>query len=216
MNGLQEDPNIVPFIGGRQNHIPLDGLGETEATELGHALRAEDYIPTIILASPAKRTLQTCKLSTTALLGTAMEPIIDDDLQEMTQGDWEGLPRTVYDEPRVKAEMARLGLDFAAKNGESMNMVANRALRSLGRLAATVLDASDTPQHVLIYTHGVCIKSTVGKMLGWTHRQVYLAKIDNVSRTRLAYTAGTWEVGKINERIVPSLANLSGSVNPRG
>ncbi|HSX43569.1 MAG TPA: histidine phosphatase family protein [Candidatus Saccharimonadales bacterium] len=203
MNGLQADPDTPPFIGGRQNHVPLDERGEEEALDLGIALLQEGYAPSTILSSPAVRTMQTCEISTRVLFGTSKEPTSAPDFQELDQGDWTNKPRTLYDDPAIKERMARLGWDFRPPRGESMRMVASRALWRLGELAVD-LEASDTPQHVLAFTHGVAIKTAIGTLLGWSHDETYKKTIDNVSRTRLLRANGRWHVSQINGRVIPA------------
>lgn len=191
MNAAQEDPNIPPFIGGRQNDVDLDGLGEREATEFGEDARRQGFVPTLIYCSPANRTLQTHWFSADAMGIDPQTATVDDRLQELEQGEWTNQSRSLY-EQHAEA-MKLLGSDFTPPGGESMNDVAKRIMDFLGSLAV-VLDNADTSQRVLVHTHGVAIKTLLASLLGWSHDQAYKTEIANVSRTRLIRSAGKWVV----------------------
>src|SRR5262249_53690351 len=122
MQADMENPNIPPFIGGRQNEVELDFLGEKQAEGLGRYLGKLGLTPTVVYCSPANRAMRTFEIAAETM-GLCIEPIIDDRLQELDQGEWTNQPRSLYDVPENKAEMDRLGSDFAAPGGESMNMV---------------------------------------------------------------------------------------------
>ena len=185
----------VPFIGGRQNEIGLSELGEVQAVDLGYFALANGIHPTEFYCSPAIRTRRTHELSA-AVMGRAVDPTIDDRLQELDQGTWTNQPRTLYDDPTNKRVMRRLGSDFAPPGGESMNDVARRAADFLSTLITPT--AVEEPRHIWVHTHGVIIKSHVGKLLGWTHEQTYKAHIGNASLTRLTYD-GAWRVAFVDQ-----------------
>lgn len=181
----------IPYIGGRQNEIDLSGLGRYQAADLGHYAVAARIEPTDFYSSPANRTKQTHTISST-VMGLTVEAILDDRLQELDQGSWTNQPRSLYDEPANKAEIARLQADFAPAGGESMNMVYRRTDEFLGDLV-TDTGANET-RHVWVHTHGVVIKTYVGKMLGWSHEQTYQTGVDNASLTRLVHDGSGWRL----------------------
>jgi len=156
---------------------------------------SEGIVPTDFFSSPAVRARRTHELSS-AVMGITVEPKLDDRLQELDQGDWTNQPRSLYDEPANKREMLRLGSDFAPPGGESMNTVYAHINSFLGSLAASA--ETEEPRHVWVHTHGVVIKTYVGKLLGWTHEQTYLTPIDNASITRIVREIDTWQVAFIN------------------
>jgi broad specificity phosphatase PhoE len=186
----------VPYIGGRQNEIDLSGLGEFQAEDLGRFADAEGIVPTDFISSPALRTRRTHELSSTAM-GLTVEPLLDDRLQELDQGEWTNQPRSLYDEPDNKAEMERLGGDFAPPGGESMNTVYGRTAASLGSLVTRF--ANEGPRHIWVHTHGVVIKTYIGHLLGWSHEQTYKTAIDNASLTRIVHDGDTWRVIFVNQ-----------------
>jgi len=184
----------VPFIGGRQNEIDLSELGMVQAANLGFFALAEAVVPTDFYCSPAVRAVRTHKLSC-AVMGLEVKPIIDERLQELDQGSWTNQPRSLYDDPKIKSEMIKLGSDFAPPGGESMNMVYQRTNDFLESLEARM---PESPRHIWVHTHGVVIKTYVGKLLGWSHEQTYKTPIDNASLTRIVRNGDTWQVTFIN------------------
>lgn len=194
MNAGMEDPNRVPFIGGRQNEVPLDDLGKSQARDLGLFALREGIMPTRVFYSPAERTTQTHKLSA-EVMGLTVVALPDDRLQELHQGAWTNGPRTLYDEHRET--MDRLLSDFAPPEGESMNDVARR-MEDFMEFLATILDPNRA-EHVWVHTHGVAIKTYVGRRLGWSHEQTFKTEIGNVSRTGLVLRDGLWQPVFINK-----------------
>lgn len=189
------DAARVPFIGGRQNEIDLSTLGEKQAVQLGRFALSEGILPTDFYSSPARRARRTHELSSAAM-GLSIEPIIDDRLQELDQGEWTNQPRSLYDEPANKRVMKELGSDFAPPGGESMNAVYERTKAFFDSLVSNV-DASDE-RHIWVHTHGVLIKNFIGKTLGWSHEQTYKTQIHNASLARLEYSKGLVRVVFIN------------------
>jgi broad specificity phosphatase PhoE len=184
----------IPFIGGRQNEVDLSELGETQALSLGHYAVLNDIEPTDFYSSPAVRTRHTHELSSSAM-GLVIGAKVDDRLQELDQGEWTNQPRTLYDDPDIQREMDRLGNDFAPPGGESMNAVYERTAAFIGSLITPM--PAEGSRHVWVHTHGVVIKTYVGKLLGWTYEQTYKTLIDNASLTRIVYD-GHWRVEFIN------------------
>jgi broad specificity phosphatase PhoE len=198
MNAAAEDPNTPPFIGGRQNEIQLSELGERQAPALGVIALSEGVLPNRFYSSPARRTIDTCKLSTLAM-GLEVEPILDERIQELDQGAWTNQPRSLYRRPLTRVKMRVLRSRFAAPDGESIDEVGERVNDFLESLAAD-LD-TDSPEYVWVYMHGVAIKSWVGRHEGWSHRRKVSEYIDNISRTRLVRTGDDWKVVSIGEAV---------------
>jgi broad specificity phosphatase PhoE len=86
MNVAMADPNRVPFIGGRENHVGLSPLGERQAETLGHFALVNGIQPTELYCSPAVRSRRTCEISA-AIMGLTLPVNVDDRLQELDQGD---------------------------------------------------------------------------------------------------------------------------------
>ncbi len=195
LNADRADLTKPQVIGGRQNEADITDHGVRQAESLGYYALQHDIRPTHFYSSPAKRARLTHTISTT-IMGYSVEPIIDDRLQELDQGEWTNQPRTLYDDPIVKAQMEAEGSDFAPPGGESMNQVGDRMWNFL---ASAALQAN-VGDHYWVSGHGVAIKTVLARLLGWTHEQTWRCQIDNASLTRLlVYDDYSFEVAFINQ-----------------
>ncbi len=206
LNAAATDPGWVPIIGGRQNELELSELGEVQADILGQYANQEEIRPTRLFHSPAERSRRTCELSS-RVMGLTVVAGVDDRLQELDQGEWTNQSRTVYQQPEIKRRMAELGGDFSAPGGESMNDVAARVNDFLGWLVAS--RSLEVAEHIWVHTHGVAIKSWVGREFGWPHDRTYQTRIDNTSLTRVALENDQWRLIFLNQRPLLTPARTS-------
>lgn len=190
---MNTNPHLV---GGRSNETLLTVKGIQQAKRLGRALLARQIIPDQVFVSPAVRTIDTARYSL-AEMGLDIEPSVQDQIQELSQGAWEGHPRTEVYSDDVMQNLLRHGKDFKLDGGESMNDV---ALRMLGWMTKTfsVSAPTETVQRSFVYTHGGAIKYLASHLLGWTHLQTYEAEIDNASVSLLAGHGGSWQITYLN------------------
>ena len=181
--------NLMPhLIGGRSNWAPISARGKEQAEALGLFLRKNDFIPAKVVSSPAERTMQTAEHSL-ATMGLDVEVEIDDAIQELDQGDWEGLPREQIYTPELITCINDMNGTFRPPNGESPRDVARRMYAALETRVIEVEDGGS----LHVYTHGFAIRSLVGQLSGWSHQQVVGSSTDNTSITRLEYDDG-WTV----------------------
>lgn len=165
-------------VGGRSNHLNLNETGRLQARALGGALLKHGLIPDGVYCSPAVRTIQTAEIS---LQGSNYLDCmhIDNRLQELSQGAYEGKEfEEVFDE----AEMARMDLmdkDHKLSGGESFREVGSR-MRSF--MAETSIKRPG--QRIIVYTHGNAIKSLIGEVYDLGRRDIFAHKIGNTSLTK--------------------------------
>ena len=198
MNVAMADPNNIPFIGGRENHIDLSELGKDQAKELGRFALKDGTQLTQLYCSPAQRSQRTCAISA-EVMGLTIPAVIDDRLQELDQGEWTNQPRTVYDDPANKAAMHKAGSNFAPPGGQSMNDVADQMDSFFKSIAYT-----GAVEHVWVHAHGVAIKAWLGRLCGWSHERTYKTVIDNVSVSRVIMQDGAWVPQFINKSSKPA------------
>lgn len=175
--------NLQPHtINGRMNEIPLTEKGEQQAQLLGEYLATQSVDFYRVYTSPAIRTLMTARISLAATGFLNPDLVICNGLQEMDQGEWTGQVRTKVMLPSVRRRMHREGINAKAPGGESMYEVAVRAGNELRDIVDT-----DGEQNVpkLVYTHGVAIRSVVGSICGWSRSDIYNAKTENTSITKV-------------------------------
>ncbi|MDO5413841.1 MAG: histidine phosphatase family protein [Bacillota bacterium] len=154
------------FIG--RYDVPLEDGAEKSVKEMAGKL--EEAIgdgmqkdnPLKIYTSPLKRAVQTAEIISDVL--GADELIIEEELQEISLGGWDGLPirevKEMYPE-----EYERRGRDiFVFKNGnkaENFYDVQYRAVRALRR----ILDSDDS-KDILIVTHSAVIRALENNLKG--------------------------------------------------
>lgn len=179
-SAMNDRPDLV---GGRSNHSPLTTKGEAEAHQLGLWIAKRQLNPDVVYASPAVRTRETARIALD-VAGIAHEPIIDDRLQELSQGFSEGKPRDeIYTPELISGRINKELKDFRLDGGESMNDVS-------ARKTAWSEFARSRAEHRLIFafTHGFAIRCYVGNMLGWDHGQIRDNQVDNASVTIVNFT----------------------------
>jgi broad specificity phosphatase PhoE len=178
----QSAANLEPhLINGRGNHHPLSTMGEQQSSLVGPWLLKEYGRPDAVVSSSAIRTCETGRLAVLAA-GLDVPILIDDDLQELSQGDWTGMLRTEVYTPEVYTRIQTEKMDFKAPNGESMNDVTERKLRA----------ANNMPEgNIWIFGHGIAIRSLVGAVMGWSHSEIHAARTTmfNTSVTQFDRTA---------------------------
>lgn len=193
--------NVKPhLVGGRSNEAPLTPEGRLQATRLGLFIKNLGIYPDYIVSSNAVRTQQTATISLEAA-GIFEDLIIHEGLQEMSQGEWEGVERLgVYTDEcllRIQKELK----DFKAPGGESMNDVGRRAILALGDIENEIVQQGiDKPVvDVLVYTHGFTKKCAASTIFGWSHRQTYETVVPNASRTVLEHDGEVWQLTRLAE-----------------
>jgi broad specificity phosphatase PhoE len=183
------------IIGGRTNESPLTTLGIEQSRRLGEFMLRRNFLPDFVYTSPAVRALQTAQLSLDAAK-LIIEPRINDNLQELSQGDWTGLDRTTIYTPEQISEVEALGKDFKAPGGESMNEVGQRMQDAMNDIANECFDAAETDKApvVFVYTHGLAIRCRASTLLGWSHSKTYKIDTPNASLTCFSCTDDTWSL----------------------
>jgi broad specificity phosphatase PhoE len=160
------------YVNGRSNHFALSELGERQAELVGLWLRREVGTPDVVYASPAKRAMRTGEIALSAA-GVSADIIIEDDVQEVDQGDWTGRLRTGVYTPEVIAKIDHEGMDFRAPGGESIRDVMCRM-----HDAAEIMAEGN----VWVFGHGLSIRCLAGAVMGWSREEI-LARGDVMFNT---------------------------------
>lgn len=192
---------LAEIVGGRSNHTPLTKKGYSQAHDAGIWLTHHGIIPSIAISSPAVRTRETMA---TCLKAMKLDlPVqIEDAVQEMTHGGMEGKPRPwVWNEERMAA-LRQDPLNYALPGGESIRDVQRRKSAWLDDISAKHPDAT-----ILVAGHGLAIRSLVGHINDWNHKQIMVdAKTPNCSLTLVTYDDGIFTVEYVGRDIVAELA----------
>lgn len=185
------------LIGGRSNHIPLSIKGEKQALEIGKVLKNSDIQFDKVYCSIANRTCQTLDLILPQAQITNSPIIYSEEIQELSQGDWEGKLRSEIYTPEQLAEINSNQWLFKAPNGEPQKEVEERML--------SFIEKNITDQYsdgkFLIVGHGMAFKCLLRGILCISSQMAYKLSIDNVSFTKLHFCKENgWYLDYLNRR----------------
>lgn len=166
------------IIGGRSNHTPLTPEGRIQASKLGVWIARQKIMPDVVYVSPAVRTLETMAIALEAA-GIICNPIVEDRIQELTHGEFEGAIRSEIFTPQLLEQVQRELKDFKLGTGESMNDVARRKREWTDDVRAK------SHETIFAFTHGYAIRCLVGDYLKWDHPTIRAAEVGNASATIL-------------------------------
>jgi broad specificity phosphatase PhoE len=175
-----------------QIDIPLSEIGEAQAALLGQRLK--DVAITRAVSSPLSR----AKATAEAALGDARKDmlIIDERLQEIAHGDWEGLlaQEIAERDPLTFQAWRDAPQTVQMPNGENLQQVLDRAWQGLAA-ACEGLGAEDT---LLVVAHDAVNRVLLCRILGlglerlWSFRQAPTTmnllegdSVDNLALVRL-------------------------------
>lgn len=175
-------------IGGRSNETLLSEKGKTQSEKAAKFL-ADHYRIDSWYTSPAVRATET-GFAIMSYLGLAIDPVVDDRLQEMSQGIYEGKNRRLVSTPEVLERFKTEQLDFKLEGGESMNEVGDRMYECLTDWNQQTEDGHTS----LAITHGLAKRCLIGRLKGWNHEQTYRASTPNCSVTSLTGDGDIWSV----------------------
>lgn len=186
------------FIGGRSNHISLSTKGEKQALEIGKVLNESNIQFEKVYCSIANRTCQTLDLILSQANITNNPIIYSEELQELSQGDWEGKLRSEIYTPEQLAEINSNQWLFTPPNGESQKEVEERMLAFI----SSEILSKYTEGNFLIVGHGIAFKCLLRGILDISSQMAYKLSIDNVSLTKLSYDKEKgWFVNYMNQTL---------------
>ena len=186
-------------VGGRSNHVPLSDKGRTQASLLGLRLsitRPPDHI----WSSPALRCVQTAEIACRRAEIPLERILYSDDLQELSQGEWEGKSREEMYTPEILAQINSNPWGFKAPGGESQREVEERMYGWIQQTyGQSMLFEKEPDLKAAIFTHGMAIKCLTRKILNYPPNQTYHTVLYNTSITRFQYEQGIWRLVSFND-----------------
>jgi broad specificity phosphatase PhoE len=193
--------NLNPaIVSGRSNSIPLSEKGYDQARQFSEAFNASYPKPDVVYSSPAQRTRTLAEIYTEQN-SLSLPILIDNALQEMSQGIAEGCDRSSIYTPDVLKRIDQELFDFKLQEGESLHEVGSRMLDWMDH--AYEMHPNGT---ILAFTHGQAIRSVVGRLLDWSHHQTTIDPAHvtpNVSVTHLSKHDGDITVNYMGRVIIP-------------
>ena len=164
---------------GRSNQTPLTRKGEAQARELGWFMARKLPPIDMVQTSPALRARRTLDIALAAQ-GLIAEPVIEPDLQEISQGIAEGRSRRLIWTPETEARLTADPWNFRQPEGESVNDGADRMLGWLIRTAE-----AHPQQTIFALSHGFAIRSLAGRIAKWSHERVVNEPTPHTSISRV-------------------------------
>ncbi len=185
--------NLQPnLIGGRSNHLDLSPKGIEQALELGRQIKNTGLSFKAWYCSPANRTIQTAEYIFKSL-GYSPELKICEELQELSQGDWEGKDRATHHTGAMLRHINTNNWDFKAPNGESQHEVEDRMYNFIEAIAQ-----SREPGKYAIIGHGIAIKCFLRKILDSNAGMNHKTHLENASVTIFKFENDTWYFEAMN------------------
>ncbi len=195
----QSQANTTPDrIAGRSPQSPLSSKGSAQAQALGTRLSTLDPTTTTTYSSPLLRAQETARI---ALQETSLPaPILVENLQEFTNGDWDRQLRSEIYTPTQKAQVNTAGYLFIPPNGESQRMVQRRASNWLeDEIIYNPQFQTDYQQTILIFSHAIVIKTLLHYILGFSDRYIYRFALENTAICEFKFTEEGWFPVSIND-----------------
>lgn len=196
-------------IGGRSNKDPLSEQGVLQACMLGRYLAEEGVCFDEVYSSPATRSIATAKMACYDIRYPLEKIVVCDELQELSQGDWEGKPRKEFYTPENIAKMDADHWNFKAPNGESQREVEERMLKWVN---SRLLPRYKQGLTAGVFTHGLAIKCLFRGIMESNPDRTYKIEIDNASITRFVYTRKGWHLAVLND--TTHLAGMKNKSSP--
>lgn len=146
----ESEGNAQGRMQGRRDY-PLSTLGREQAQRAAAFIAASGLSLNAVYSSPLKRAFETASI--VAQAGIRPEPVIDEDLPEISAGRLEGLNEAEIREahPEFMHRPLRETGDFAAYGGESYDHLQARLTRVMARLEAR---HRAPEERVLLVGHG--------------------------------------------------------------
>ena len=156
--------------------IALSDRGRAQAEALARGLRG--YRVRAAYVSPYRRAVETAEL---ALRGTDVPLVVDEELRELSLGEWEGC---TVEEVRARdgdpyVAWLRTPHDCPPPGGEPLPVVSERVQAALARIAAAHSRGDD----VLVVAHGGVISVYACYLLGCSFNDLWRLRVDNASLT---------------------------------
>ena len=126
-------------------------------------LNAIETLPRKVYVSPLGRTVETARLAVTFV----DHPIVDDRLQELNFGKWEGATKQQISK-QTDCSFKEGSWDFNSSGGETFAMISARALEFL----------NDLDEPAVLVTHGVTSRVLRGLCLGLCQSDIFKLPID--------------------------------------
>lgn len=184
----ESEMNTKPeLIGGQSKDTPLTQKGREQALKLGKIFADDGLSFDRVFSSPFMRALHTSELVTGAL-GYPPEKIIQvPALEELSQGDWEGLYRDEVYSDEVFSRINTKGMFFTPKNGEYQRSAQRRIGAWFDNDIIFNPDYLDKKSVLAAFSHAATIKCFLQDVLNFDPAFIYKLSFGNTGYCRLLF-----------------------------
>lgn len=166
-------------------YATLTAEGKHQIQELSTML-GRILITRTIFTSPYPRTMQSADILAEAL---GLQIVVDERLQEIQKGDWEGKPVREVIELEAAVDIDQRPM-FRPPHGENWQDVGDRVAELIEELRQR------DHKQVLLMSHDHPIRMGIGKLLAKPIASWEDLRVDNASIHILEYANGAWEISK--------------------
>jgi broad specificity phosphatase PhoE len=159
-------------IGGRVSASPLTPKGVEQATRLGkhwqhlQQARGGRQLFDRLYVSPTTRTKTTASIICKHLGINETQMNLQEDLLELTHGEWDGQLRHVHHTPQVLENMALKGWEWKSPaGGESLRDVGTRMTRFINSISELENTDAEEPISILAVSHSIAIRTLLHSLL---------------------------------------------------
>lgn len=182
-----ENNRRADTIGGHSTLLPINETGEHQAICIGKYLKDNSYKFSSYYCSVARRAQDTFALCFPDVKSYNLE----EKLLEQDQGDWEGKPKSKYQEERVKRDLEQnnwTSVPGDKRKGESKEQTADRLYSWL----ELVLNNAKNGDSVVAVSHGSAIKFLLAKLFSQINKDTAYKdiKVNNASITEVKFKNG--------------------------
>ena len=184
------------LIGGRSNHSPATERGKRQAALLGAYFRKSNYLPDVVFSSGAVRADTTAAISLSEA-GLPRTIHIDERLQELSAGIYEGQPRSTSYTPEIIAQYELNELYGTFPEGESITDVSRRMTAFTEDVHASYPEST-----LLVFSHGLAIRALTGLLQNHTKQQILETVTDNVSLTEITMNSTGYHIHYVGKNVI--------------
>lgn len=201
----ESEVNATPDIIGQKPDVLLTEKGKLQAQQLNK--RLSDLQIDHVYSSSYLRAKETAKIAVYPNYTGKIK--LAPALREYSAGDWLGKSRAEIFSPEIKKSMDYMNHGFKPPNGESLNEVQRRSTqwleeniiynKELIEESLNFKDVDQYPANILIFSHGMTIKSILHYVMGFNQNLTWKISINNTSVTKLHFGSEGWRVKYIND-----------------
>jgi len=190
-----QSPNIIWW---RSDEATLTEKWKKQAKFLWESLRKKWVIFDKVFSSTATRAFLTSRIVCESIWYDSYNIDLCHLIQEISNGKWEWLDKSIFRTPEIKEQMKLLTWDYKSPGWESQREVENRMKWWIAENTEKFIP-KDWTNKIAFFSHALAIKCFLRAILNLKPSETWKLNIDNTSVTRLFYDGKKWYILAIND-----------------